>query len=94
MILKYDKILVAGDNFMILDIEGHSIGGVEILETTTEQVIPERKPDLCTTKLECADYADCSFDTMEYRYKCMCQKYYVGDGTFKCIPGPGILKFL
>ena len=48
-------------------------GGSHI-EVTTEKI---RKPDLCLDNSECAENAECSYDSVELRYECQCKKNLV-----------------
>ena len=45
-------------------------GGSNQIERTTEKV---RKPDLCLDNSECAENAECSYDSLDLRYECQCK---------------------
>jgi hypothetical protein len=48
--------------------------------------------DLCENQLDCGINGVCAFQVTEMRYRCMCNLYYIegSNGTFTCIPGPGL----
>ena len=45
-------------------------GGSHDIQRTTEKI---RKPDLCLDNSECAENAECSYDSLDLRYECQCK---------------------